>query len=126
MDGRTIFRFFLVLVLLAVLAAAGIYVYNIGLSQGLAQATNQSGQAPGATPYSPYWYGPYFRPFGFGFGFLGFLFWAFLIFFLLRALFWRPLWGRRWHHGDWDRNFPERMEEWHRQMHEKSPGDQQE
>jgi hypothetical protein len=120
MDNRTIWRLLLVFVLIAVIAAAGFFVYNIGLSQGMARSAVQSGQAPNAPVYPPYWYGPYFRPFGFGFGFLGFFFFAILIFFLLRALFW----GRRWHYRDWDRNVPGRLEEWHRQMHEKSSEDQ--
>ena len=118
MNGRTIFRVLLTLVLVAAIAATGFYVYNIGLAQGRMEGAQLSGQGPGAAPYPPYWYGPYFRPFGFGFGFIGLFFLVFLIFFLARVLFWRPYWGRGRHFGGWDREVPPRLEEWHRKMHE--------
>jgi hypothetical protein len=113
MNGRNLFRILLVLVLLAVIAVAGIYVYNIGLAQGRIQAAQLANPGNGTTPYLPYWYGPFFHPFGFGFGLFGFFFLLFLAFIVTRLLFWRTWRG-------WGRRFPseDRLEEWHRQQHD--------
>ena len=61
--------------------------------------------APVVVPAYAYGYG-YGHPFGFGiFGFLGGLFFLFIIFGLLRAIFWRGGYGRRggWGPGGWGR-----------------------
>jgi hypothetical protein len=58
------------------------------------------------------------RPFFFPFGFLFIPLAFFLIFGLMRALFWRGPWGGG---GPWNGNPRARFEEWHRQAHQ-SPG----
>lgn len=117
----------LVVALLVVgVLAAGSYGYNMGLVQGAAQ----SGQlTPGIGPVPYGFWGPYgIRPFGYGFGLLGCLFplfFVFLIFALVRGLFWR---GRGWgmHNGQWRDGVPPRVEEWHRRLHEaQGPGPQE-
>ncbi len=128
MNGRIVARIVLAIVLLLAVAGIAYYAYNVGLAQG-ALATDRGGavapgtQAPGTLP-SPYGRGPFFyRPFGFGFGFLGCLFpLLFFALFLLivRGLFWggRRYWGG---HGSWDNGVPPRFEEWHRKAHEPKP-----
>ena len=74
----------------------------------------------------PFGYGApgFYRPWGFGFGFLGCLFplfGIFLVFGLLRAMFWRGHWGG--HRGHWghggpnEQGVPPMVAEWHRKMH---------
>ncbi|MDQ3871238.1 MAG: hypothetical protein M3301_06450, partial [Chloroflexota bacterium] len=119
MNGRNVSR--ILLVLLLVLAAAGIAVvaYNAGMAQGLAAAGQPS--APGVFgPYRGY-PGPYFfPPFGFFFGFLGLLLVVFLIVGLVRALTWggRRGWADRghWPESRWAGGGPT-FEEWHRRAH---------
>src|SRR5258705_13927139 len=86
-----------VVLTLAIIAGAtflGISVYNAGVTQGLVES-GQIGVAPGAYPV-----GPYIGGWGYGwghgfsfFGFLGTLFFLFLLIGLLRAAFGR---GRHW------------------------------
>jgi hypothetical protein len=124
MNGTNVFRVLLAIVLLGTIAVAGVYVYNMGLVQGRAEGAQLPGQDPGGMVYPPYRYGPFFWPFGFGFGCLGPLFLLFLIFFLTRLLFWWPRgrWG--WHHYGEAREVPRRFEEWHQKMHEGAPEQQ--
>jgi hypothetical protein len=122
-------------VLLVLAIAAGIsgisaYSYHLGLAQGVAQGSAQSGQPPAPAPGAPYpmhpygygWYGPYgygfHGPFGFGFfGFLWPLLWIVLIVFIVRALFRGP--RGYWGHGPWGSGGgPQWLEEWHRRQHE--------
>jgi hypothetical protein len=127
MNGRFVWRFLLAIVLVALLVGAGVAVYNMGVTQGLAASGKLVSPAPGGTvsPY-PYFYGPFMRPWGFGFGFgiLGLIFpilFFFLIFGLVRALFFRGWgWGRGYGrmHGDWPNDVPPAVAEWHRKMHE--------
>lgn len=132
------------ILLIALLAIGGGLIansaYQAGLSTAVATATS------GATVVVPaygYGYGYGWHPFGFGFGFFGFLgtlLFLFLVFGLLRAIFfrggpgrrggWGPGWGGGpggWNTGDHDhdrtRNFSESrfgesFEEWHRKAHE--------
>ena len=117
--SSVVFRVIGILVLLGVLAVAGVFVYRAGYTQGVVQspaiataASEQPGQVVPA-PYPPhmYGYGPgmWMRPF-WGFPpFFACLFGFFLIFLFfgaLRMIFF-PRWhGRRhWHHhgyGPWD------------------------
>jgi hypothetical protein len=139
MFGRIWFRVLIVLLLLAGVAAVGVYAYNAGVARGLAE--NVAVAAPGAegvAPVLPYAYGyggPFFfhRPFGLGWGFgpLGCLFplLFFLLFFgLLKGAFWGGRWGGRgwgggWrHHGPGDKGVPEPFAEWHRRMHAEGDG----
>jgi len=87
MNGRSIARLVLALVIIFGAVFLGVGAYNAGVSQGLAQAGEVV--APGGYPVGPYigGYG-WGHGFGFGiFGFLGTLFFIFLIFALLRAAF---------------------------------------
>jgi len=103
MFGRYgVWRFFLTLVLIGLLVAGGVALYQFAYGQGY-QAALASGTA-GSTAqspypgYAPYWFGwgfPFFfPPFGIflGFGFI------FLFFFLVGGLF---RFGSRRHWRDW-------------------------
>jgi hypothetical protein len=129
MNGRTIAQIILAVVVVAGIAFFGIGAYNAGVTQGLAQGGNVVVN-PGA-----YIGGPYVGGWGYGwhggfsfFGFLGTLFFIFLLFGLLRAAFgrgrgWGPgRWGGPGGPGGWDRHDPRGWEgrakeihdEWHR------------
>jgi len=119
MSGRVVVSVLLTLVLVAAIVGVGAYVYNTGVAQGLAQGGSGVERESGAVAY-PY-YGHYVRPFfGLGlFGLLAPLFFVFLIFGVVRAIFWRG--PRHWgmmHHGEWGKHVPPMAEEWHRKMHE--------
>jgi hypothetical protein len=125
MNGRIVFRIFAVLVLAALLVGAGTFIYQMGVTQGLAANTTPAVQ--GSNPAAPYlYYPPFYRPWGFGFfpfGFIFPLFFGILIFSLVaRALFggWRRngpgYWGGM--HGRDPHDIPPMVEEWHRKMHE--------
>ncbi len=123
MNGRFVFGLLLAIVLIVGAVGIGVYAYNAGVAQGMAGGGNLVAPATGTAPY-PYFGGPFFyRPFGWGFGFLGCLFpllFFFLIFGLLRGIFWGGHWGWR-HHRHWDRDehdVPPMVAEWHRKMHE--------
>lgn len=127
MNGRFVFRIFASLVLVAVLIGAGVLVYQMGVTQGLATNTTLPPQV--SNPTAPYlYYPPYFHPWGFGFfpfGFIFPLFFGLFIFFLItRAIFggWRRhapgYWGGM--HGRDPHDIPPMVEEWHRKMHEAS------
>jgi hypothetical protein len=101
MNGRTIARVLLALIIIGGVTMLGVGAYNAGVTQGL-MSSGQVVVTPGAYPVGPYvggWgYGWGHGP-GFGFfGFLGTLFFIFLIFALLRAAFGR---GRGWGPGGW-------------------------
>ncbi len=122
---RIFWRVLVVLVLIAAILGIGVYAYNIGMAQGLAQQGQAAASGPIHVPYM--YYGHPFLGFGFGFGLLGCLiplFLLFLVFGSLRALFWhgRMGWGhmhrRRW---DWrdenGKDVPPFFAEWHRRAH---------
>ena len=122
MNRRIVFGIFLALVLIAGAVSIGVYAYNLGIAQNLAQSGNPSNLAPG-TGISPYpYYGPFgFHPFGFRFfGCFGPLLFFFFIFFLFRLLWWGGRWGHGpgWRHAHWDKGVPPMFDEWHRQAHE--------
>jgi hypothetical protein len=108
----------LVLIALVVGAAIGTTAYRAGVVRGLADAGRLPVPDPGtAVPphayYGPFWYhGPWaLGPWGFVFPLL----FIWLMFMLLRGLFW----GRRCGgHGAWGTDVPPRFEEWHRRVHE--------
>lgn len=128
MNGRFVMRFILSLVLLALLVGAGVMVYQLGVSQGLAAsgklALPDGGATTGVAPY-PY-YGPFFwHPWGFGwfpFGFIFPILGFFLVFALIRGLVWGGWRGRHFYRGGpggFDpNNVPPQVAEWHRKMHE--------
>jgi len=131
MNGRIVLRVLLALVIVAGVVGAGIYVYNVGVAQGLAASGTLRVAVPetGTAPY-PYFGGPflYHRPFGFGFGVFGCLFpllGLLLVLGLVRMILGHGRWGWRHgpHHGPWEKGAPPMFEEWHRKMHEPQPGD---
>ena len=141
-------RIFPAVVLVAVLAIGGGLLvnaaYDAGLNTAVTTAVANGGTvAPVVAPPYGYGYGYGWHPFGFGFSIFGLLFglfFLFLIFSLIRAIFWggRRGWGPRgpggWGPGGWgdhgnhgtggryERNpwierFGPSFEEWHRQAH---------
>ena len=112
MGNRFAFRLLVALFAIGVFAGVGVYSYNLGVAQGLAQSGHAL-TAPGAGP--PYAYWPH--PWAFGFGFFPFFPLLFIVFFvfILRGLFWRGWGGPRW--GYWHGGVPPAFEEWHRRAH---------
>jgi hypothetical protein len=119
MNGRIIFRIFLAIVLLAVVAGITAYAYNLGIAQGVVQSGKLPAPATGVAPY-PYYGGPFFfRPFGFpGLFCLGPLLFFLLFGILFRGLFWHGAWHAGGHPGYWEKGVPPRFDEWHRRAHE--------
>ena len=120
MNGRTTFRLFAAVALVVAIGAAGIWAYHAGLAAGIAQGG-------GSVTYPGPGYG--WHPFGIGFGFFGFLgtlLFIFILFGLIRAIFWRGGPGRGpWGHDHggrgrtfWDSRFGESFDEWHRRAHD--------
>jgi hypothetical protein len=114
MNSQSIFRILLAIVLLAVVAGLGVYAYNLGIDQGIAQSGKLPAPPAGVAAY-PY----YGRPFGF----LGLFCLAPLLFFalfgiLFRGLFWHGPWRSGGHYVYWENGVPPRFEEWHRKAHE--------
>jgi len=125
MNGRSVARIFLAIVVIGAIVGIGVMAYDAGVSTGLAQTGNVV-VSPGGYPVAPYvGYG-----WGFGHGFFGFfgtLLFLFLVFALIRAAFggrrgWGPGGyghGRGEGHGDW-RGSPwesrarEIHDEWHK------------
>jgi hypothetical protein len=102
----------------ALVAMAGVYVYDLGVARGLAEGAAATGVGVQRGPFSGWW-----RPWGF-FPFFPFLFIA-LWFLVLRGLFWRgPRYGRWWYGrwDDWRDGVPPIFEEWHRRAHDRQDG----
>jgi hypothetical protein len=128
MRGFVFLRIVLAIVLIGMLVGAGVWIYNLGVANGVAAGAGGT-VPPGGAPVAPY-AGPWFHPWGWGFGFgffpFGFLFplvWLLIFFGLLRGLFFR-----RWHgygprywggprHGEGPDEVPPMVAEWHRRMH---------
>ena len=140
-------RIIAAIVLIAVLAVGGGIVATTAYQAGVSTAVTQAA-ADGATVVNPvvvpaYGYG--WHPFGFGFGFFGFLFtlfFLFIVFGLIRAIFWRGRHGRRggwgpgwggsgWYGYDkghegagrspWEARAHETFDDWHRRAHDGAP-----
>jgi hypothetical protein len=129
MDGRFFwFRAVALVVLLVVLGAVGVGVYNAGVQAGVSQAVQTTvqdgGQVVVAPTYAPYyWHG--------GFGFFGIFFWIigfFLILGLLRVIFGWGRWGRggpgKWgygrggYYGGWGNGGRgDQIADYHRELH---------
>ena len=119
---RILWRVLAALALVAAIIGIGVYAYNLGMTQGLAQKITVPAGA--AVPLSYMRFG---HPFGFGFGLLGCLvplFLLCLVFGSLRALFWHgPLGMRAMHHRNWGwrdgngKGVPPFFAEWHRRAH---------
>lgn len=128
MGGRAIFRVIAALLLVAVLAGIGVYVYNAGVAEGIDEGLRIAASADGEGANIVY-PGYYHRP---GFGFFGILLTIlgiFLVFGLLRAAFFGGRWGGpgRGHWGPpggpgrWGGGRREFLEEWHREAHGDAP-----
>lgn len=141
--GRAIIGFFLILIAVGVVVGIGNEIYQAGVAAGIVEA----GRFPAAANVPVTGYGGWH---GGGFNILGLifpLFFLLILFGLIRAAFWG---GRGWgHHGrgygygygrwgsDWDKGGPgastdgptswreareQRMEELHRQFHQREAG----
>ncbi len=122
---RIFWKVLIVLVLVAAILGIGVYAYNLGMTQGLAQKLQVTAGQAVPVPYMHYGRGF----FGFGFGLLGCLiplFLLFLVFGSLRALFWHgPMGWRHMHRRHWgwrdengkDVDVPPFFAEWHRRAH---------
>jgi hypothetical protein len=137
-------RAFAAILLIAVLVIGGGLIATTAYQAGLSQVvTTTTDGARVVVPVAGYGWGyGYGHPFGFGFGFFGFLgtlIFLFLVFGLIRAVFfrggpgrrgWGPGWGPRgggWGPGDhdhprgqsfWEGRFGESFDEWHRRAHD--------
>ena len=119
------FRWAAMLLTLALVAAVGVFTYDLGVAHGVAQVA-PTVVAPGA-PGSPGNVVPYVfypRPYGWGFGIFPFfgLFWLALIFLFARRLWWGPRWygrGYGWR-GCYGRTAPE-FDERRRRAHDGEP-----
>jgi hypothetical protein len=117
-------RFIAFLVLLGLLAVAGVAVYNAGVSAGINSDIGQA-IASGAPIPAGYYSGAYWGHPGFGFGgFLIGLLFLFLFFGLVRAAFGFGRWGH--HGGGYSKGryggWRDSMSEWHDEQHGKAPG----
>jgi hypothetical protein len=135
-------RILAAVLLVAVLAIGGGLIATTAYQAGLATAVTAAGAAGAATPVviPAYGYG-YGWHAGFGFfGFLGTLLFLFIVFALVRAIFWRGGpgrrggWGRGWGgsgYGDvnggggrgnrpWESHANQAFEEWHRRAHDEA------
>jgi hypothetical protein len=125
MNRRWVVGILVVLLLATVAVTAGVFAYQAGVAQGM--VTSGKVVIPeGGVGVMPYGYGmPFYGGWGFGFGFLRCLFpllGFFLLFALLRGIFWRGGgWGRRgWAyggHGEGGSNVPPMFDEWHKRAH---------
>ena len=120
---RIFWRVLAALVLVAAILGIGVYAYNLGIAQGIAQKV----QLPAAGSVQMPWL-QYRHPFfGFGLGLFGCLvplFLLCLVFGSLRAIFWHgPMGMRHMHRRDWDwrnengQGVPPFFAEWHRRAH---------
>jgi polyferredoxin len=110
MGDRFGFRLLIGIVVLAMLAAFGIYTYNLGVAHGVAESSRAVAVPGAGVPVVAFWPGPW------GFGFFPFfpLLFIFFWFFVLRGLFWRGAWHRRaCGYG----GVPPAFDEWHRRAH---------
>jgi hypothetical protein len=124
-ENNTGLRIIAVLVLIAAIAGIAFFAFQAGVAKGSPVTIQAPSGQTAPAPYPYYGYGmPFYRPWGFGFGFLGFLIPLFLFFLVLRAfrfLFWGPRWG--WgHRGPWrygwgEGGVPPMFEEWHKRAH---------
>jgi hypothetical protein len=128
-NGSNTVRVIAGILLAIVVAVVAIGAYQMGVDAGAA------GNAAGAAaPAAPYYYG--WHPFGFGFGFFGFLgtlLFFILIFALIRAIVFGgrrrwggPGWGGHqpyggWRGGPWESRARETFEDWHRNAHGEAP-----
>ena len=132
MNGNNLgLRVISALILVAAIAGIAYFAFQAGVAQGSPINIEAPSGDTAPMPYPYYGWGmPYHRPFGFGFGLLGFLLLLFLFFAALRAfrfLLWGQRWGWGYHHGPWGRGWengvPPMFEEWHKRAHGEQPDD---
>ncbi len=116
---RIVLSVILVLVLVAGIVGLGAAVYQAGYVQGVAQ--NGQVETPNTAVVPHPYYGPFWGPWGFGFGCFGVLLLFFAFFGLTRLFFGPRRWG--WYGGPW-RGFngeqvPPHVADMHRKLHEK-------
>jgi hypothetical protein len=135
MNGRTIARILLAIVLIGGAITLGIGAYNAGVTAGLAQTgqvvvANGGYLAPGGAYIGYGWGFGWGHGFGF-FGFLGGLLFLFLLVGLFRAAFggprrgWDPGYGPGRRHGwgsGWEDRAREAHDAWHREHPEAANG----
>ncbi len=134
-----------ILLVAALVVGGGIIAttaYQAGLSTAVTTVTASGGTAVAPVVVPAYGYGYGWHPgFGFGiFGFLGTLLFLFIVFALLRAIFWGGRGRRGWGPGGWDRpggfgkdhghggspwanRAQDTFEDWHRRAHADAPSD---
>lgn len=144
-------RIIAAILLVVVLAIGGGIIattaYQAGLSTAVTTTTAAGGTAVAPVVVPAYGYG--WHPFGFGFGIFGFffgLFFLFVIFGLIRAIFWRAGpgrrggWGGHGYYGQGDQGFGtgadgqarspwesrahDTFDDWHRRAHDAPTGSQ--
>jgi hypothetical protein len=131
MNGRTIARILLAVVLIGAAIGIGVTAYNAGVTAGLVQSGHAVVMADGYA-VAPGAYVGYGWGFGHGFGFFGFLgglLFLFLLIGLIRAAFGGPRrgwggpggpgprgWGGDWHRDAWE----QRVKETHDALHRES------
>jgi len=131
------------ILLVAVIVIGGGVIATTAYQAGLSNAVTTAPADGGTVVVPAYGYG--WHPAGFGFGFFGFLatlFFLFVVFALVRAIFWRGGPGRRgggpgwdgagWYgHGKgqessgrspWEARAHETFDDWHRRAHGEAPG----
>jgi hypothetical protein len=130
------------ILLIAVLVLGGGIIantaYQAGLSTAVTTATGSGATVVAPVAVPPYAYGYGWHPYGFGFGIFGFfatLFFLFIVFGLIRAIFWRGGPGRRgswgggpggWGgpghgHSGWEGRAHETFDDLHRRAHGNAP-----
>jgi len=134
MNRSIVFKVVLGVVLVGAILAIAALAFNAGVNQGLMISTQVAADELPEQPLPAYTL-PYWRPYyGFGhYGFLGCLLpllLTFLVFWVLRALFWHGTWGGHAMHpgmwgmhtkyGKWEpgKDAPPFFVDWHRQAHE--------
>jgi hypothetical protein len=128
MNRRIVFAILMAVILLVGALVIGGVAFNAGVAQGIAQSAQVAGSDGGNA--LRYYGSPFFFPRPFGFGFIGILitlFVIFLVFGVMRRIFWFGSMRMRGFHGwasHWDGDLPARevppmFAEWHRQAHSK-------
>jgi hypothetical protein len=129
MSGRIVFRILGGLLILALLIAGGSFIFQAGVAQGISQAPEvataieqaaENGQSMPMMHNYHYGYGHhgfgYGHHFGFGiFKLIGFLFFMFIFFGVMRMIFFRA-WGHK-HGGHWGGKWENKFDEWHKHAH---------
>jgi hypothetical protein len=142
-ESHIMSRVIAAILLIAVLVVGGGIIattaYQAGLSTAVTTATGTGGTVVTPVVVPPYGYGYGWHGGGFGFGIFGFLatlFFLFIIFGLIRAIFWRGGPGRRGGWGGpgggwggpggygqtgWEGRAHDTFEDWHRRAHGDNP-----